>query len=80
MKRSSKSRKLLSSPDGQTIHGRLRPAIHPLTSKQGGSQIPVASRSHNQLAESVVQLVPAKSAGLFHAMRLTSGIPSLQSP
>jgi len=66
-----------SAADGQTIPGRARPAVGQRTLEQGRNRSLAGLRLLNQR--------PAmpdshQSTALLHAMQLTSGDPSLQSP
>lgn len=77
MKHGTKSLQRTSPADGQTIHGRLRPAIRPVTPERAGNPALTALRLPNQLAAMPDTHQPNAS---FHAIRLTSGSRSLQSP
>ena len=77
MRRGIKSLQAASPTDGQTIHGRLRPAVCQVTPERLGNFSLASLLLSNPFAA-----MPAahQSATLFHAMRLTSGVLALQSP
>ena len=77
MRRRIKPLLTVSPTDGQTILGRLRPAASQV--------IPEQLRKHARAALLLPNPLSAMPGGhqsstLFHAMRLTSKKPSLQSP
>ena len=77
MRRCIKPLLTVSPTDGQTIFGRLRPAACLV--------IPEQLRKHDRaglLLPNPLSAMPGthQSTALFHAMRLTSEKPSLQSP
>jgi hypothetical protein len=77
MRRCIKPLLTVSPTDGQTILGRLRPAAYPV--------IPEQLRKHDRaglLLPNPLSAMPGahQSTALFHAIRLTSEKPSLQSP
>ena len=77
MKRGIKPLRAVSPTDGQTIHGRLRPAVCQVIPERLGNH----SRAGLLLPNPLAAMPGAhQSAALFHAMRLTSGKLSLQSP
>lgn len=67
----------VSPTDGQTIHGRLRPAVRQVIPERVGDHSLAGLLLPNPLAA-----MPGayQYAALFHAMRLTSEKRSLQSP
>lgn len=77
MKRSIKPLQAVSPTDGQTIHGRVRPAVCQVIPERVGNPSLASLLLPNPLAA-----MPGahQSAALFHAMRLTSGNLTLQSP
>lgn len=67
----------VSPTDGQTIHGRVRPTVCQVIPERVGNHLLASLLLQNPLAA-----MPGvhQTAALFHAMRLTSGDLSLQSP
>jgi len=80
MKRGSKPQQAAFLTDGLTIHGKWRPALHPATLGQPANCPLAAWLPLEPLAAIAATCVAARPAGPLHAMRLTSGKPSLQSP
>ena len=77
MKRGTNPLQAASPTDGQTIHGRLRPAVCQVIPERVGN----FSLAGLLLPNSLAAMPGAhQSAALFHAMRLTSGVLALQSP
>lgn len=77
MKRGIKPLQAVSPTDGQTILGRVRPAVCQVIPERVGNHSLARLLLPNPLAA-----MPGmhQTAALFHAMRLTSGDLSLQSP
>ena len=80
MKRGGKPQQAAFLTDGLTIHGKLRLVVGRVTLGRPANAPLAAWLPLEPLAAIAATCVASRPAGPLHAMRLTSGKPSLQSP